>query len=553
MGPTSTWKPVFRISRLSCGIVAIGVLFRLYLYFRNPSFYTDEILLALNVVTRDFAGLLAPLELAQVAPVLLLWLQKASVGILGVGEPAFRLPTVLFGIALLPLVYKCAIRFTGRESAVLCTALAAFSPALLRYSNEAKQYGMEPAISSALLLIAAPLLSGDVPPRRRYILIAAGALALTLSLPSIFVLCGIWMGLALRRRWKQDFVWLAVAGALWVALFAAVYSLLYARWATDAYMTQFWAPGYLAAQGSATGVAYAVVKGFLDPVFALDGKMPIALLLPAMVLLALGVWTFRKRNGLPTTVMLVMPLVAALGAAAIGKWVLTTRLMLFTAPLTILLIGDGVWSLCTRLHPKWQRAALAVMTVALVAAPLKYDTWVLRHPALDSIRTAVRLCLNRSHAGDVIYIYAGALPGWTFYSENWASPDHARVSRRLDAMRRIGPNPGNAASRGKPVQHEAFELQWDLDGKWEVPGIAPGVQSTIRGPLPSAPDAGWVENEVLRMRQQRSTTVFVLVSEYRAQVIEPLLAGLSASGGTVASEFHGNASALYEFRFPVER
>jgi len=120
-------------------------------------------------------------------------------------------------------------------------------------------------------------------------------------------------------------------------------------------------------------------------------------------------------------------------------------------------------------------------------------------------------------------------------------------------MRRIGPNPGNAPSRGKPVQHEAFDLQWDLDGRWEVPGIAPGVQSTIRGPLPGAPDAGWVENEVMRMRQQHSTTVFVLVSEYRAQVLEPLLSGLTASGGAIASEFHENASALYEFRFPMER
>jgi hypothetical protein len=120
-------------------------------------------------------------------------------------------------------------------------------------------------------------------------------------------------------------------------------------------------------------------------------------------------------------------------------------------------------------------------------------------------------------------------------------------------MARIGPNPGNAPSRGKAIQHEGLDLRWDLDGKQEVPGIAPGVQSTIRGPLPGAPDAGWVENEVLRIRQQPSTTVFVLVSEYRAQVLAPLLAGLLASGGIIASEFHENASALYELKFPIQR
>ncbi|MDP8981344.1 MAG: glycosyltransferase family 39 protein [Acidobacteriota bacterium] len=540
-------------SVLSVAIVAIGVLFRLYLYFRNPSFYTDEILLALNVLTRDFAGLLAPLDLAQVAPVLFLWMQKLSIGILGPGEASFRLPTLLFGIALLPLVYRCALRFTGRESAALCTALAAFSPALLRYSTESKQYGIEPAISAALLLLAAPLLDAEVPPRRRYFLIAGGVLALALSLPSIFVLGGVWMALALtatqKHRWKQDFLWLGAAGALWVALFAVIYFKLYAYAANSPYMIQFWTPGYLASQGSLYGALHTAIKGFLDPVFALEGKLPTALLLAAGLILALGIWTFWERHGSPIPVMLVAPLVAALGAAAIGKWVFTTRLMLFSVPLTILLLGAGADALCARFQPQWQRIAMAVLAVALVAAPLRYDAWILRHPTLDGVRAAVRLGLNRSQSGDEIYVYAGALPGWTFYSVNWSAPEHARVTRLLDAMKQIGPNPGNAPSRGRPVQHEAFDLQWDLDGKWEIPGIASGVQSTIHGSGPGEPDPGWADNEVSRIRQTGSSTVFVVVSEYRAPVVEPLLTGLSAAGGTATREFHDNGGALYQVKF----
>ena len=542
-------------SVLSVAIVAIGVLFRLYLYFRNPSFYTDEILLALNVVQRDFAGLLTPLDRPlQVAPVLFLWMQKLSIGIFGPGEASFRLPTLLFGIALLPLVYRCALRFTGRESAALCTALAAFSPALLRYSTEAKQYGIEPAISAALLLLAAPLLSVDVAPRRRYFLIAGGVLALTLSLPSIFVLGGVWMALALaatqKHRWKQDFLWLAAAGGLWVALFAVIYFKLYAYAANSPYMIEFWTPGYLTSQGSLYGGLLAAVKGFLDPVFALEGKLPAALLLAAGLLLVLGIYTIWKQHGSPVTVMLIAPLGAVLGTAVIGKWVFTTRLMLFTVPLTILLLSAGAGALCARFQAKWQRTALAVLTLALVAAPLKYDAWILRHPTLGGVRAAVRLGLNRSHSGDEIYVYAGASPGWTFYSVNWSAPEQARVTRLLDAMIQIGPNPGNAPSRGRPVQHEAFDLQGDLDGKREVWGIASGVQTTIHGSGPGEPDAGWVDNEVSRIRQSRSSTVFVVVSEYRAQVVEPLLTGLSAAGGMVTSEFHDSGSALYQVKFP---
>jgi len=58
----------------------IGLAFRVAWYLQNPSLWFDEILLALNLVSRDYAGILRPLRFNQTAPVLYLEAERSRLG-----------------------------------------------------------------------------------------------------------------------------------------------------------------------------------------------------------------------------------------------------------------------------------------------------------------------------------------------------------------------------------------------------------------------------------------------------------------------------------------
>ena len=49
-------------------IIILGIVFRVYAYLQNPSFWFDESALAYNVITLKYTELLGVLHLQQVAP-----------------------------------------------------------------------------------------------------------------------------------------------------------------------------------------------------------------------------------------------------------------------------------------------------------------------------------------------------------------------------------------------------------------------------------------------------------------------------------------------------
>ena len=66
----------------------------------------DEAFLAINFLTRDFAGLALPLEFDQIAPPGFLWAEWSIARWLGSGELALRLIPFLAGVASLLLFWR---------------------------------------------------------------------------------------------------------------------------------------------------------------------------------------------------------------------------------------------------------------------------------------------------------------------------------------------------------------------------------------------------------------------------------------------------------------
>jgi hypothetical protein len=66
--------------------LALGIAARMAQYLGNRSLWLDEAYLALNILSRDFSGLLRPLDHHQIAPPLFLWAVKLAISFWGDSE-----------------------------------------------------------------------------------------------------------------------------------------------------------------------------------------------------------------------------------------------------------------------------------------------------------------------------------------------------------------------------------------------------------------------------------------------------------------------------------
>ena len=101
------------MARTLIGMIALGIVWRVARYGACPPMWGDEAFIAVNLLTRDFAGLLKPLEYYQIAPMGFLWAELAVIRVLGASEWAVRLIPFLSGLASLGLFALRASRVLG--------------------------------------------------------------------------------------------------------------------------------------------------------------------------------------------------------------------------------------------------------------------------------------------------------------------------------------------------------------------------------------------------------------------------------------------------------
>ena len=532
------------------GVIVLGVAARLFLFLARPSFWGDELLLLLNVVRRSYAGLLTPLDHAQIAPVLFVELEKLSLSLLGVSEFAARLFPLLFGLAAIVLV-GCAVRqIASREAAMWAAVVTSVSPALLLFTNEAKQYSAEAATSAVVLVVCLSQLRKPFRYRGLTAVFCASIAALLLSVPAIFVVAPAWAAVLLHcRKQKDSFrLQLGVCGAALASagIFAGLYFGVYSGNGVADYMQGFWAPAYLRARGSWWAGFTFLMQTLASSVLALDGGLPGWLVVVAVLLLAWGFVRLAVKAGWPVTVLLAGPLVLVLAANLVVRWPLAIRLMTFAIPVLVVVMSYGMEPLLN-FRGVGSFLAAGAVSLVLIVPSLRLDFWQVRHPeSADDCREKVKSLMERVRPADAVYVYAGGVPAWLYYSVNWAAPNWARVNTWEEASKRLGGNPGNAPPRNARVQHEGWDLTFPVNGHVELMGIASGSQSDGAGYHGAPPDEGWADNEAERMVSCGRERVYVFVSQYRKPVIDPLMAALERRGMRLVEKNVG-ISRWYEF------
>lgn len=146
----------------------------------------------------------------------LLWLWGKT---LGVGEAVLRLPSALFMVGCVPLLYKMGQALAGRWAAVIACQLFVLSPVALRYAHEARPYALFSFLSLASLHLLLSILAATGPVRRRlYVFYGVVLFATCATHPySIFVLLGHATVVCLYgsgRRTALAKTWLVTLGCL---------------------------------------------------------------------------------------------------------------------------------------------------------------------------------------------------------------------------------------------------------------------------------------------------------------------------------------------------
>ncbi len=128
---------------LAIVLIATGVLARIYGLTARPLW--DDEAFTYYMAAQGLDHLFASLRFERHPP-LFFAIEGASVGLFGGTELALRLPPLLAGLALIPLVGHIGTRLWGKDGGLVAAAFVAISPLMVYHSQEGRSYALLVAV-----------------------------------------------------------------------------------------------------------------------------------------------------------------------------------------------------------------------------------------------------------------------------------------------------------------------------------------------------------------------------------------------------------------------
>ncbi len=393
-------------------LIAAGFAVRLEQYLHNRSLWLDEAMMAENILHRSFHQLAEKLSYSLVAPIGWLWLEKLCQLGFGKGEEALRLVSLLASAGVLLLTPWVAAQVLGRRAQLLATALVAFHPSLIYYATELKPYENDVAVAALLWSVAfAVLRRGSA--ARMALFALAGAAAVWLSHPAVFVLAGIGGTLAVycaaQRAWTRLAALLPMFVA-WSASFLADYVIALRASSSNPGLLNTYPFLHLPPRH------FAQLDELIRVIFGWQQE-PWALTLAGVVLFAFlaGCWHMARRQRLGFW-LLISPLVVALLASMLHRYPILLRFFLFAAPAVLILAAAGVEAL-RQISPRTLPAGCILLVLVLLQPVFTTAEYVVRPIRAEEFKAVLKYALARRQPGDVFYIYCYAQHQFDYYQE----------------------------------------------------------------------------------------------------------------------------------------
>ncbi len=324
--------------RLTWGFVAIGLALRLWHYAVNHTIWYDEAVLLANVLNKDYAELLGPLNHAVAAPPIFLWGLKLLSQICGDEPYCWRFVPFACSCGTLLLTVPLVRRALSPSVGVIAVALVALSDNHVWLGCTIKPYAGDALLTTALLYFYYAAQEWSAVKRLALLAVLIPPI-LCASYPAVFILGGMLLALlpaAYRERFRGLASW-AVASAAALVTFACLYfgpiqkqrvEGLVSEW--DSKFPKFHEPETL--PGWVIETTTTTFQYCFNPVgFYLCAVAPFGIL---------ATW---RRSRVDLAVLLVTPFLLAMIAAALKAYPFGfNRLMFFIAPCALLLGGLGI-------------------------------------------------------------------------------------------------------------------------------------------------------------------------------------------------------------------
>lgn len=404
--------------------VLLGALVRLIQYLSNRSLWEDEVNLVLNIIDRSYLELLKPLDYNQAAPPGFLFIEKFAVQLFGDNEYALRLFPFIAGMISLVAFYQLANRYTSKIAAPIAIALFACLPHTLYYATEVKQYSSDVMVALLLCFWLIPLRHQRLNPKQLLLFGGLGALFIWLSHPTVFVLAGIQASYFLIASNKQR--WKLLANRLpmylaWLLSFAGLYFITIRGTLENDTLTSSWGERYPNSLFDIFWLFDAFGRFFYNPLGFLGITDGIAIF--AFIV---GCIAFYRRNRV-LLLTITAPMIATILAAYLEQYPFRERLVLFLAPIAILIIAEGIAFLFTQTGRRHKPALILAVFVfsALVALPvLRASLLIVRPTQVEEIKPVIAYVRSHQQPDDRLYVYAAGKNQFQYYAPKFGySPD----------------------------------------------------------------------------------------------------------------------------------
>ncbi len=348
-----------------------GIVCRVAGWLADRSYWLDEGSIVGCILKLDETGLFGPLGSSQLAPPGFLASEWGAIHLFGTSRVAFRMVSLLAGIAALFGFHAVARRCLPARVEWVAVLLFAVTGDLIYFASEVKQYSSDLALTLGCLVVALRVDRGSTTWGQAVGLAAVGVGVVWCSHPAIFTLAAIGVvGLAhaLKDRTpRRGAVWVAI-GLAWLASFALVHAVAMRQLGYRRDMWAFWDFAFPPVPPRSVWDLIWPVRRiaflFASP---LNFDAPIGprwSIWPAVGLALVG--SARLARTEPSRLaLIVLPGGFALVAAYAELYPFHGRLLLFCAPLLLILIASGLDAI-------WDRRVLRGTLLA----------WVVGFPAL---------------------------------------------------------------------------------------------------------------------------------------------------------------------------
>ncbi|MBN1870931.1 MAG: glycosyltransferase family 39 protein [Candidatus Omnitrophica bacterium] len=399
-------------------IILYGIILRLRCYLFNRSLWLDEAMLSLNIVNRDFLGLLKPLEYSQGAPIGFLWVERIMVLLFGNNELTLRLFPLMAGILSIFLFYILIKYYIDSKFIQMSLLLFVVSEKLIYYSSEVKQYAVDVLVTLILYIVFVRLQFRKITVCNAFFLGIIGAISIWFSHASFFVLSGIGLIFLLFYLYKKDrssILSLCIVFLFWIFSFLTNYFLVLVYLKNNSILLGYWDDYFMPFPP----------RSFWDLVwfeekFCAIFSDPMGLTFTGIAILTFLVGCVDMfANKRKEYFLLSAPIFITLAASAFRLYPFGGRLILFLVPIILIFISQGARKIITQHSGKSISIGIIVTSLLIFDPTLWSSYYMMRPKGKEEIKPVLEYVSKHIEKNHYIYVYYYAEEAFNYYLKDY--------------------------------------------------------------------------------------------------------------------------------------